>query len=100
MPQQALPEQYDIERLDHPETQTEERERMADVLDEHWGTGKTLAEMAEIAGYSRQHVKNTLSSHYRMIEKDDETDEITITIPDNVDARSYLKGVTDAMEAQ
>ena len=100
MPQQALPEQFEIERLDYPEKQTEGQDEMADVLDEHWGTGKTLAEMAEIGGYSRQHARNTLENYFQMIEKNDESGEITITIPDNVDARSYLKGVTDAMEAQ
>ena len=104
MSQPALPDQYDIERKNTPDKRTEGREAMADVLEEHWDTGKTLEQMAAIAGYSRQHAKNTIDSHFRMIEKtetDDGQEEITITIPSDVENPSdYLRAVTDMLEAQ
>ena len=104
MSQPALPDQYDIEQKNTPDKRTEGQDEMADVLEEHWGTGKTLDQMAAIAGYSRQHARNCLSNYYNMIEKTENTDgneDITITIPSDVEnPADYLRAVTDMLEAQ
>lgn len=74
-----------IERIDNPEPDTEERKKQADVIDELWHTDATISEMAEEAGYSRQHVINTLESHYNVVERSDETsEEETIEVPKSV----------------
>ena len=78
---------------------------MADVLEANWDSGKTLKDLADEAGFSRQHAANVLDSHFSMIErdetmieKDEDTNEITVTIPDDVEPSSYLRGVSDALE--
>lgn len=98
---QALPEKVDIERKDHiPESdRTEDRDKAAKVIDEMWPA--KLQDIAEEAGYSPQHIRNVVSKYYRTIEKDGSSGEITITIPSDVEnPQDYLKGLTDAMEAQ
>ncbi len=101
---QALHEQYGgIERRENPTKDTEDRQKMADVIEEMWPA--QLNDMADEAGYSRQHCKNVLDSHFRLIERDDEpqtesedTNGLTIQVPDNVDKSSYLRGLVDGME--
>jgi len=57
-----------------------------------------LSEVAEQTGYSRSHVSNTLEDYYEQADEpqsESETvdrDGITITIPDDVDRMSYLRG--------
>lgn len=96
---QALPEQFDIERKENvPEDdRTPDRDKAAEVIDDMWPA--KLDKIAEEAGYSRQHIRNTIDFYYNIMEEEAE-EEITITIPSDVEPRSYLKGVTDAMEAQ
>lgn len=96
---QALPEKVDIERKTNipEENRTPDRDKAAKVIDDMWPA--KVQDIAEEAGYSPQHIRNTLELYYNTVEKD--SGEITITIPSDVEnPHDYLKGLTDAMEAQ
>ena len=93
--------QKTIERVDSPNPDTDERAEMADVIEEHY-PAKNLNQCADMAGYSRQHAKNTLESHFREVERtENEQDQpekpratkVTIEVPDDIDdPPSYLQG--------
>lgn len=48
----------------------EKRRRVAEYIDEHWNEADnlTLTEIAGETGTSRQHVKNTLETHFDVVE--------------------------------
>ena len=87
MPSEKLSKQFDLKRKETPDVQTEAREKCADTIEEMWSEEPTLDEIAEETGNSRQHVKNTLSSHFHKVDKDKKQDSgsITICIPEGVD---------------
>lgn len=66
----------DLERVDVPPSErTEARDDAAEYIEEMWPT--TLTEIAEESGYSRQHVKNTLSRYFKPAEEEGNNMEIT-----------------------
>lgn len=102
---QALADQYKLERKDEiPEdVRTPDRDKAAKVIDDMWPA--KLKKIAEEAGYSRQHIKNTIAAYYDMVEYEDEAEEeateddtITIEVPSDVETGSYLRGVADSLE--
>lgn len=52
---------------------TDERRRVAEYIDDNWNDadGITLTEIADATDTSRQHVKNTLQSHFDIVEGPD-----------------------------
>lgn len=90
-----------IERVENPEPDTEERRKQADVIDSEWDKDTSITQMADMAGYSRQHVINTLNSHYKIVEEpepeltidEDETIEVPKSILDDEKAReAFVRG--------
>lgn len=92
-----------IRRVDNPEPDTEERQEMAKVIEAEWDNPTTLTEMADMAGFSRQHAVNTIESHFEYLgepEKepeelfaDDETVEVPKSILDDPKAReAFVRG--------
>jgi len=86
MPSEKLSKQFDLKRKETPDVQTEAREKCANTIEEMWSEEPTLDEIAERTGNSRQHVKNTLSSHFHKVDKEQKSDaeNITIRIPEGV----------------
>ena len=88
-----------IQRVNHPDPDTHERREMAAVIQEHWHSDMSLNEMAELAGYSRQHALNTLESHFKPVEIGDKHDNgkengkvtIKIDVPKGVPRDEYLE---------
>ena len=86
MPSEKLSKQFDLTRKDSPDVATEARDDCANTIGEMWPDEPTLGEIANESGYSRQHVKNTIASHFEKVDKDkeSESESITIRIPDGV----------------
>ena len=78
-----------------PAVRTPDRDDMADVIEEMWPA--TFTDMAEEAGYSRQHAKNTYDAYFeeqdRQIPPGPNAQELRIAVPDDVDEETYLRGV-------
>ena len=95
-----MPQMQDkqLRRKETPTKQTPEREEMANVIEEMWPAN--LSSMADKAGYSRQHAKNTLNSHFEVI-KDEPKTPRSITIPEDVTNESdYLQGWLHGQRSQ
>ena len=90
----------DLERVEDPEPDTEERRAAAKIIEREWPKDTTLTEMAHMSDYSRQHFVNTIHSHFRYVEpepeevfEDDETVEVPKAILDNPQAReAFIRG--------
>lgn len=82
---------------------TEGKDDAAETIDAIIEAGEwpmDLSEIAERAGWSRQHIANTLEGYYEAVEDDDtqeprDHDGLQITVPDDVDKMSYLRGWID-----
>lgn len=84
----------DITRIDpDPSDRTDARDEAADAIVELWPAH--LTEIAEASGYSRQHVKNTLETYFEIDQpgqQDSRTFSLEVTVPDDVDRESYIRG--------
>lgn len=69
---------------------------MADVIEAEWHSDLSLRAIAEKAGYSRQHVKNTLDSHFRVAEEQPQCENGNITIQIDVPADANRDTFVDA----
>ena len=106
-----------LERVENPESDTEERQDAADYIEEMWPA--SLTAIADAAGYSRQHIVNVIESHFREVdgepEKPEEPEpepvehrknghtEICIKIPNGTDSieehvEAWLRGFRTARE--
>lgn len=76
------------------EDRTPDRDNAAEVIDEMWPAA--LSEIADEAGYSRQHIRNVISLYYVTVENEPDEHSQTpksITIPDDVENQEdYLLG--------
>lgn len=93
---EQFPREAEIERVENPDPDTEERRDAAETIAELWDTDATFTDIADESGYSRQHIVNTLHSHFRIVDHDNgakATDELVIQIPCDVDRESYVRGV-------
>ena len=91
-----------IERVSNPQPNTEERREAAEVIEREWPKDTTLTEMADMAGYSRQHMVNAVDSHFRYLEPENglertefegDTVEVPTDIIDDEKAiRAFVRG--------
>lgn len=62
---------------------TDDRDEAADAIEEMWPS--TLTEIAEEAGFSRQHIKNTLELYFELVNQPDENRvSLDIHIPEDL----------------
>lgn len=95
MPAPHFDKSADIERKDPvpDDARTPERDDAADYIEEMWPAD--LIEIADAAGYSRQHIRNTLDLYFnykKSVPTGGDTLDIEIPIPDGVDGKSYARG--------
>lgn len=94
------------DRID-PNERTPGKDQAAEWIQEHvvdpdkWDD-YTISQMADESGWSRQHLRNTVQDYFDHIEAtENDTSEttvehngtdLTITVPNDVDKESYLRG--------
>jgi len=94
----------EISRKADPTNRTPQKDDVAEFIDELIESGKwpiPLNQVAEQTGYSRSHVSNCLDDYYTKSEQpQSESETLQITVPDDVDRRSFLRGYMAALESR
>ena len=84
MPQADPIVRADRVQLINDDFSTDKRERVANYIEQNWNenNGLTLTEIAEETGTSRQHVKNVLADHFKMVNDMDDNRSPQPAIPE------------------